>query len=77
MPAARPTNTPKSVIDLIGPFTRSPRLVFCRNQSAFSVLTLRQPWLTLVEPCWFTDHGAACTKMPLQDMRVAYSTYVR
>ncbi len=31
MPAARPTNTPKSVIDLIGPLTRSPRLVFCAN----------------------------------------------
>src|SRR5260370_849287 len=31
IPAARPTNTPKSVIDLIGPLTRSPRLVFCAN----------------------------------------------
>ena len=26
MPAARPTNTPKSVIDLTGPLTLSPRL---------------------------------------------------
>ena len=33
MPAARPTNTPKSVIDLTGPLTRSPRCTVAENSS--------------------------------------------
>ncbi|SLJ82256.1 Uncharacterised protein [Mycobacteroides abscessus subsp. abscessus] len=54
--------------------TGSPFCAFSKNQRASSVLTFRQPWLTLATPCWPTDHGAACRKMPLLESRVAYST---
>ncbi len=54
--------------------TGSPFRAFSKNQRPSSVLTFRQPWLTFVLPCAHSDHGAACTKMPLLEMRVAYST---
>jgi hypothetical protein len=40
MPPARPTKTPKSVIDLIGPLTLSPRLCSAANSSHGLALAL-------------------------------------
>src|SRR3954471_18561542 len=68
-----------STDDRVGPIefftsTTSPGWEKWKNQAARSVERLMQPCETLLEPCWPTDQGAACTNSPLLEMRVADST---
>ena len=57
--------------------TMSPRWLQLKNHSAFSLLRLMQPCETLSRPWAPTDHGAACTYSPVEEICVSQKTSSR